>query len=128
MRCSTLLVMACCGAAAFTTPVQRGRRCKTVPWRAPPARAASLEGLEDRLQEAEQYEADVLTAMSSDIAGFRQFIFDLIPRVDLPMFAPSLTMGKAVGTTRELLRELLQEERALSVFILATVMLVAVVC
>jgi len=79
----------------------------------------ALEGVEDQ-------EAALAEGLDMAVLGTRQFVYDLIPRFELPSLPAEFQLAGPIAELREVLRLVLEQERIASAFLLAVVLLTAV--
>ena len=122
------LLTCCCACTCTATATAGHLQAAAHLRRVPHAPCASIVSeYTEQLEAAREVEAEYLTSLSGAITNMRQIFYDTVPRLDLPMLAPSLSFQAEVATTRELLREVLVQERIISVAMLATATVAAIV-
>ena len=94
--------------------------------------APSLAGsakitLEDKLEAAEVAEAELVQALANSISIFRQKVFDANPFQQIEFPTSEYILADYIGEVRYILVALMQQERILSVLLLASAIFLAVV-
>ena len=87
--------------------------------------APSLSSVADVLDRVEEVESDVFQSVSDAITDVRQLVFNSFPAFNTFPMPPNVQLGDGIRILREVLRELLLQERVACVVLLGTTFVLA---